>query len=319
MAQWATFLRNHDELDLSRLTERATRRRVRRVRARDADMRLYDRGIRRRLAPMLGGDRRRIQLAYALQFAHARHAGAAVRRGDRHGREPALPGRDAIRTPMQWRRRPQGRLLHARRRRCPAGARHGRFGDRRVNVREQQRDPDSLLRWFQQLIRVLRECPGVRHRRVHGARRRPAAGRCWRTASTRRRVDAAAAQPGCRAGPGGHRQVRPSRGRPRSRCSPTGRTTRRVCSSRASSCGRGATAGCGCAAARRCSGCVHAAASSPSARTAGGESFAPSRWLTEQLLTRCAWPGPSIRGRTSWPSPAPATPTISWTTSLQAP
>ena len=68
LAQWATFLRNHDELDLSRLTDEQ-REDVFRVFAPRADMRLYGRGIRRRLAPMLNGDRRHIELAYSLQFA----------------------------------------------------------------------------------------------------------------------------------------------------------------------------------------------------------------------------------------------------------
>ena len=68
MAQWATFLRNHDELDLSRLTDEQRRDAFAEF-APKPDMQLYGRGIRRRLAPMLRGDRRHIELAYALQFA----------------------------------------------------------------------------------------------------------------------------------------------------------------------------------------------------------------------------------------------------------
>jgi maltose alpha-D-glucosyltransferase/alpha-amylase len=66
--QWATFLRNHDEVDLSRLTAEQ-RAEVFAQFGPDEDMQLYGRGIRRRLAPMLGNDRRRIELAYALQFS----------------------------------------------------------------------------------------------------------------------------------------------------------------------------------------------------------------------------------------------------------
>ena len=51
-------------------------------------MQLYDRGIRRRLAPMLDGDRRRLELAYSLMFTLPGHAGAPLRRRDRHGRRP---------------------------------------------------------------------------------------------------------------------------------------------------------------------------------------------------------------------------------------
>ncbi len=64
-AQWGLFLRNHDELDLGRLTK-AQRDAVFKAFGPDKGMQLYDRGIRRRLAPMLGGDRRRIELAYSL-------------------------------------------------------------------------------------------------------------------------------------------------------------------------------------------------------------------------------------------------------------
>ena len=90
-AQWATFLRNHDEIDLSRLTAEQRAEVFADVRP-GPDMQLYGRGIRRRLAPMLGGDRRRLRLAYALQFTLPRHPGAPVRRGDRDGRRPVAAG-----------------------------------------------------------------------------------------------------------------------------------------------------------------------------------------------------------------------------------
>ena len=66
-AQWGMFLRNHDELDLGRLTEEQ-RQTVFEAFGPDQDMQLYERGIRRRLAPMLDGDRRRLELAYSLLF-----------------------------------------------------------------------------------------------------------------------------------------------------------------------------------------------------------------------------------------------------------
>ena len=66
-AQWGQFLRNHDELDLGRLTEKQ-RDAVFAAFGPDPDMQLYGRGIRRRLAPMLQGDRRRLELAYSLMM-----------------------------------------------------------------------------------------------------------------------------------------------------------------------------------------------------------------------------------------------------------
>ena len=100
-AQWATFLRNHDELDLSRLTDEQ-RGDVMDVFAPKAGMQLYGRGVRRRLAPMMKGDLRRIQLAFALQFSLP--GTPVVRAGEEigMGEDLSLPGRDAIRTPMQW-------------------------------------------------------------------------------------------------------------------------------------------------------------------------------------------------------------------------
>ena len=66
-AQWGLFLRNHDELDLGRLTEEQ-RQQSSTHSDPNEKMQLYDRGIRRRLAPMLDGDRRRLELAYSLMF-----------------------------------------------------------------------------------------------------------------------------------------------------------------------------------------------------------------------------------------------------------
>jgi maltose alpha-D-glucosyltransferase/alpha-amylase len=65
--QWGQFPRNHDEFDLGRLTE-DQRQAVFEAFGPDPSMQLYGRGIRRRLAPMLQGDRRRIELAYSLML-----------------------------------------------------------------------------------------------------------------------------------------------------------------------------------------------------------------------------------------------------------
>ena len=85
-AQWVHFLRSHDELDLGRLSPGAARGGLRRHSRPTSRMQLYDRGIRRRLAPMLKNDRRRLELAFSLLFSLPGHADDAVRRRDRHGR-----------------------------------------------------------------------------------------------------------------------------------------------------------------------------------------------------------------------------------------
>lgn len=160
-AQWATFLRNHDELDLSRLTDEQ-RGDVFTAFAPKPDMRLYGRGIRRRLAPMLHGNLRHIELAYALQFSLP--GSPVVRYGEEigMGEDLNLIGRDAIRTPMQWDDGPNGGFSGA----DPAKlvrpvVRRGPFRTKKVNVRAQERDPDSLLRWFENLIHTLRQAPEI--------------------------------------------------------------------------------------------------------------------------------------------------------------
>ena len=114
-----------------------------------ADMQLYGRGVRRRLAPMMKGDLRRTELAFALQFSLP--GTPVVRYGEEigMGEDLSLPGREAIRTPMQWDDGPNAGFSKAR----PGDLvrpviTRGPFGSRRVNVRAQQRDPNSLLRCF---------------------------------------------------------------------------------------------------------------------------------------------------------------------------
>src|ERR1043165_805617 len=106
-AQWGLFLRNHDELDLGRLTKKQ-REKVFAEFGPEKDMQLYDRGIRRRLAPMLGGDQRRLELAYSLMFTLP--GTPVIRYGDElaMGDNLDLPERNCARTPMQWSDEPTG-------------------------------------------------------------------------------------------------------------------------------------------------------------------------------------------------------------------
>ncbi|SHN28367.1 alpha-amylase family protein [Cryptosporangium aurantiacum] len=158
-AQWATFLRNHDEVDLSKLTSEQ-RADVFAEFGPDKEMQLYDRGIRRRLAPMLGNDRRRLELAYALQFSL--RGTPVIRYGEEigMGEDLSLNGRDAIRTPMQWTPGRNGGFSHGDELVRPAVS-GGEFGYERLNVVTQQQDPGSLLSWFERMIRTLRQCPEV--------------------------------------------------------------------------------------------------------------------------------------------------------------
>jgi maltose alpha-D-glucosyltransferase / alpha-amylase len=155
--QWATFVRNHDEVDLGRLAD-DEREDVFRAFAPEARMQLYDRGIRRRLAPMLGGERARIELALALLLALP--GTPVVYYGDELGMgdDLSLPEREPVRTPMQWTSgRNAGFSVASRPRLAAPVIARGAFSYRNVNAADQRRDPASLLTWFRRAVQVRRE------------------------------------------------------------------------------------------------------------------------------------------------------------------
>ena len=158
-AQWGLFLRNHDELDLGRLTEEQ-RQRVFKCFGPEKDMQLYNRGIRRRLAPMLNGDRRRIELAYSLMFTLP--GTPVLRYGDEIGMgdDLKLPERNCARTPMQWSTEPHAGFTKSDRPILPVVS-DGPYGYQHVNAAEQRRDPNSLLNWTERIIRMRKEVPEV--------------------------------------------------------------------------------------------------------------------------------------------------------------
>ncbi|MHB1225750.1 MAG: alpha-amylase family protein [Gemmatimonadaceae bacterium] len=158
MSQWAHFLRNHDELDLGRLSE-SQREEVFARFAPEERMQLYHRGIRRRLAPMLG-DRAHIELAYSLLFALP--GSPVLRYGDEIGMgdDLSLRERDAVRTPMQWSDERNAGFSFAERTVLPVQDR-GPFGYQAVNVEAQRRDPDSLLNFTRNMIRLRQETPEI--------------------------------------------------------------------------------------------------------------------------------------------------------------
>lgn len=152
---WINFLRNLDELDLERLSQEQ-REEVFQAFAPDEDMQIYGRGIRRRFAPMLGGDLSRMKLAYSLLFALP--GSPAIVYGDEIGMgdDLSLPGRNPVRTPMQWSDAACGGFTRGKPARKPIG--EGPFGFEKVNVAAQDLDPDSLLNWIRRLTRMRRRC-----------------------------------------------------------------------------------------------------------------------------------------------------------------
>src|SRR5439155_121479 len=158
-AQWGMFLRNHDELDLGRLSEEERQKVFARF-APEKHMQLYDRGIRRRLAPMLGGDRRWLELAYSLMFTLP--GTPVVRYGDELGMgdDLSLPERECARTPMQWSNEPQGGFTKSDKPDKPLIS-GGPYGFEHVNAAIQRRHPESLLNWTERIIRMRKEVPEV--------------------------------------------------------------------------------------------------------------------------------------------------------------
>jgi maltose alpha-D-glucosyltransferase/alpha-amylase len=158
-AQWGHFLRNHDELDLGRLTEEQ-RQAVFDAFACEPNMQLYDRGIRRRLAPMLQGDRRRLELSYSLLMTLP--GTPVIRYGDEIGMGDnlQLPERQSARTPMQWSTEAQGGFSTSRKTILPVIS-GGAYGYQHVNVAEQRRDPNSLMNWMERIIRMRKEVPEI--------------------------------------------------------------------------------------------------------------------------------------------------------------
>lgn len=165
--QWAHFLRNHDELDLGRLTD-VQREQVFEAFAPDENMRLYDRGIRRRMASMLEGDQDRIRMATSLVLTlpgtPVLRYGEEIGMGD----DLSLDERSAVRTAMQWNDGRNAGFSTADPDDLPRPVIWGgEYGAETVNVEAQEKDPDSLLNWTEHAIRTRKECPEIGQGRGH--------------------------------------------------------------------------------------------------------------------------------------------------------
>jgi maltose alpha-D-glucosyltransferase/alpha-amylase len=156
--QWCLFLRNHDELTLEMVTD-IERDYMYDLYARDKAMRL-NLGIRRRLAPLLDNDRRRIELMNGMlmslpgtpiiYYGDEIGMGDNIYLGDRHG----------VRTPMQWSGGWNGGFSTADPERLYSPPiLNPVYGYQAVNVLSQNRTPHSLLSWMQHIIGIRRSNP----------------------------------------------------------------------------------------------------------------------------------------------------------------
>jgi maltose alpha-D-glucosyltransferase/alpha-amylase len=159
--EWVNFLRHHDELNLARLTNQQ-REQVFAAFAPDEQMRCYGRGIRRRLAPMLGNDQPWLRLAYSALFSLP--GAPLVFYGEEigMGENLALPERLSVRTPMPWTAYDDGGFSSAPPE-CYVRPMtdDSDYGFKQVSVGTARAQPDSLLNWMASLMRVRKECPEI--------------------------------------------------------------------------------------------------------------------------------------------------------------
>lgn len=154
--QWAIFLRNHDELTLEMVTDEE-RDYMYHEYATDMRFRINV-GIRRRLAPLLGGERRRIELMNALLLSLKGspiiYYGDEIAMGD----DPFLGDRNGVRTPMQWSPDKNGGFSRASHHKLfmPTIAK-GPFSYEFVNVEDSEHNPHSLLNFMRRLLALRRQ------------------------------------------------------------------------------------------------------------------------------------------------------------------
>ena len=160
-ARWLNFLRHHDELNL-RLLSKDDQEKIFRAFAPDDNMRIYGFGIRRRLAPMMNGNIKKIQLAYSLLFSMP--GAQMIRYGDEIGMgdDLSLKGRNSVRTPMQWSAAKNGGFSNAEEKLLVHPVlKSGPFGYKKVNLFSAQQQPSSLLNWVERLITTRKGCPEI--------------------------------------------------------------------------------------------------------------------------------------------------------------
>ncbi len=157
-SQWANFVRNHDELTLDKLSA-AEREEVFAAFGPDPDMQLYDRGLRRRLPPMLGGDQRRIRMVYSLMFSLPGSPVLFYGEEIGLGENLDIEGRLSVRSPMQWSDEVNGGFSTASPRRLARPQPDGAWGPQHVNAADQRDDPGSLWSFIRSLIRRYRQMP----------------------------------------------------------------------------------------------------------------------------------------------------------------
>lgn len=162
-AQWVNFLRNHDELNIEQL-RKEDQEIVYAAFAPSPGMRVYDRGIRRRLAPMFGDNLDRLKMAYSLLFSLP--GSVMMLYGDEIGMgdDLRLPERVSVRLPMQWSDTKNAGFSTVN----PSALVRsvlstGEYSYHKVNASDQEKDPNSLMQHIKNLVAVRFAHPQIGH------------------------------------------------------------------------------------------------------------------------------------------------------------
>jgi maltose alpha-D-glucosyltransferase / alpha-amylase len=157
--EWVNFVRTHDELNLERLTDKE-REEVFNAFAPEENMRIFNRGIRRRLAPMMNGDRKKMELLYCTMFSLPGlpliNYGEEIGMGD----DLTQDGRNSLRTVMQWDGMPNaGFSMAPSKKLAHPVVDSGEYDYKKINVNEQKKDPNSILNWMERMISTRKYSP----------------------------------------------------------------------------------------------------------------------------------------------------------------
>ena len=163
--QWLNFLRHHDELNLDLLSDDEQKDILNRF-APEKNMRIFGTGIRRRLVPMLDGDKHIIRMAHSLLFSLP--GVPMLRYGDEigMGENLALEGRNSVRTPMQWTDEPNGGFSATGKKLTHPVIAEGPYAFDKVNVRAARKDAGSLLHLVESLAGLRNRFPEIGDSRV---------------------------------------------------------------------------------------------------------------------------------------------------------
>ena len=158
-AQWAQCLSQHDVSQADNL-EKLKQHRILQKLGLEKETAQEDNSVPCRLAPMLQNDSKRIKLAYSLLFSLP--STPVIRYGEElgMGSNPSLPGKESIKTPMQWNGYPNAGFSE-KEGIFRSVTDTGEYTYKKINVALQSQDPNSLLNWMAQMIEIRKQCPEI--------------------------------------------------------------------------------------------------------------------------------------------------------------